>query len=70
MYPQTILIANEKSGRHEHFINLVPAQDLSSYVELITALEWQENLKDDLNTETRRQIKELELELESRKAQD
>jgi hypothetical protein len=48
----------------------VPAQDLSSYVELITALEWQENLKDDLNTETRRQIKELELELESRKAQD
>ena len=45
MYSQTILIANEKSGRHEHFINLVPAQDLSSYVELITALEWQENLK-------------------------
>ena len=70
MYSQTILIANEKSERHEHFINLVPAQDLSSYVELITALEWQENLKDDLNTETRRQIKELELELESRKAQD
>jgi hypothetical protein len=25
----------------------VPAQDLSSYVELITALEWQENLKDE-----------------------
>ena len=73
MYPQTILIGNEKSGLHEHFINLVPAQDLSSYVELITALKLQENVMDDLNTEARKQKKQiegLELELELRNAQD